>query len=250
MKNKIIDIIDNNDIGSSDLLKYKRVWNTMEHGKKKKENFKYELVQNTSPFFTHDNQLKPIKLMKGYGIKSIREFQRIPMKREDLLKVISLSFCKGNQSNHRSYGSAGALYPIFPILIVTKDNIVEKLSRGIYVLDDDTQNLIYVSCGQELNKMAKYIYPYDENKKLPSDLMICYCFSLFRTTIKYGFRGFRHMLFEAGEMAEAFRLFGSREIPDFGDISWSGFDDEGVKKTIGISNISPVMIQFFGYRSN
>lgn len=43
MKNKIIDIIDNNDIGSSDLLKYKRVWNTMEHGKKKRR------ILNISP---------------------------------------------------------------------------------------------------------------------------------------------------------------------------------------------------------
>lgn len=250
MKNKIIDIIDNNDIDPSDLLKYKKIWKTMEYGKNKEEDFKYELVQNTSPSFTHSNKLKPIKLMKGYDIKSIREFQRIPIKKENLLKVISLSFCKGEQTNHRSYGSAGALYPIFPILIVMRDNAVEKLSQGIYALDDDTKNLIYVSRGQELNKMASYIYPYDENKKLPSDLMICYCFSLFRTTIKYGFRGFRHMLFEAGEMTEAFRLFGEREIPNFGDVSWSGFDDEGVKKTIDISNISPVMIQFFGYRSN
>lgn len=71
-----------------------------------------------------------------------------------------------------------------------------------------------------------------------------------RTVVKYNYRGLRHMLIEVGSMAQAFRLNGLAIISDFGDISWSGFDDEKLKSSLGLKNMNPVLLQFFGIRDD
>ncbi|MDU7066251.1 MAG: hypothetical protein E6336_09170 [Lactobacillus crispatus] len=53
------------------------------------------------------------------------------------------------------------------------------------------------------------------------------------------------MLIEAGEMAQAFRLNGLTIISDFGDISWSGFDDEKLKSSLGLKKYESRVITIF-----
>ena len=149
----------------------------------------------------------------------------------------------GNEEGHRIYGSAGALYPVEPLIICLKNDIVMGLSRGVYGLDYLDKSLKKFDTNVDFKKLSHSISPY--TGQLISSVFICYIFSMTRTVVKYNYRGFRHMLIEAGEMAQAFRLNGLTIISDFGDISWSGFDDEQLKSSLGLKKYESRVITIF-----
>lgn len=150
----------------------------------------------------------------------------------------------GNEEGHRIYGSAGALYPVEPLIICLKNDIVMGLSRGVYGLDYLDKSLKKFDTNVDFKKLSHSISPY--TGQLISPVFICYIFSMTRTVVKYNYRGLRHMLIEVGSMAQAFRLNGLARINNFGDVSWSGFDDKALKDSLGLRIMKPVLLQFFG----
>lgn len=160
----------------------------------------------------------------------------------DLLKIISQAFIP-NEMNHRIYPSAGALYPVIPLFVVT-EHVIPELPIGIYSIDYLNRTLRKTKFSYNFEKLGKCISPYDGS--LLSPIFICYSFAMERAVSKYNYRGFRHMLIEVGEMSQSFRLVGKNNILNFGDASWSGFNDLQLKKNLGLHKLIPVLLQFFG----
>lgn len=179
---------------------------------------------------------------------SCRKFHTRPFPQDDLLVILGKSFTKSETNNHRAYASAGGLYPVIPLLVVLDNNILEGISEGVYGIDLTTNILVRLNLQLDFKKICTSISPY--NSKLVNSVFLCYTFSLERTLIKYGIRGIRHTFIEIGEMSQAFRLFGKKTNPEFGDVSWSGFDDTKLATALGLKKLHPGMIQFFGLKNN
>lgn len=182
----------------------------------------------------------------GTTTASCRSFRNQPFPQAKLLTILGKSFTKGATDNHRAYASAGGLYPVIPLLVVLNSNALEGVSEGTYGIDMVTNRLTKLRCPFNPQKIKDSIFP--AGAELVSSMFLCYTFSLERALIKYGVRGIRHTFIEIGEMSQTFRLFGQSIIPDFGDVSWSGFDDTGLAAAMGLKRLQPGMVQFFGLK--
>lgn len=182
----------------------------------------------------------------GLGIKSTREFRKDVFPQDGLLQVMGRSFNKERETNHRSYPSAGGLYPIIPLLVVLNDFCVEGIKKGVYGIKMSNNQIVRLNIQPDIDKIKNAVYLYKGH--LVGPVFICYTYTLERCLIKYGIRGIRHTFIEIGAMAQSFRILGREIIPLFGDVSWSGFDDNALMEGLGLKNLHPGMIQFFGIK--
>lgn len=225
----------------SNLKIYNSIWNKLS-SQNQSLNSNILDIEGTSPMLNFDKE-KGIHLPSIHSnIKTERNFTNFNISMDDLMKTISQVFVP-NEANHRVYPSAGALYPVIPLFVVTKQ-ITPELSIGIYSIDYLNKTLRKTKFNYNFEKLGECISPY--NGSLLSPIFICYSFAVERTVGKYNYRGFRHMLIEVGEMSQSFRLIGKNNILNFGDASWSGFNDLQLKNNLGLHKLNPVLLQFFG----
>lgn len=240
------EVVDLLNLDKKKLSKYDKLWGQL-CSQNQDNNELFSIIERTSPILNLNNEFDLHLPYSATNLKSCRKFSNKKINISDFTWLLSNSFLS-NEGGHRIYGSAGALYPVEPLIICIKDNMVVGLPQGVYGLDYLDKSLKKFDTNVDFKKLSHSISPY--TGQLISPVFICYIFSMTRTVVKYNYRGFRHMLIEAGEMAQAFRLNGLTIISDFGDISWSGFDDEKLKSSLGLKNMNPVLLQFFGIRDD
>ncbi|MFS0859377.1 hypothetical protein [Paenibacillus taichungensis] len=183
-------------------------------------------------------------------IGSCREFEK-----ERLFNFIELSellndaFIRDEKKGSKKYGSAGALYPIVPLLLLFKDH--NGLSQGVYVYDGVERSLLKIKSWS--NDEAFYIKKYvcHEAVDMPESC-IAYAADIRRAIIKYHIRGYRHALIEVGAMSQVLKNSLHKLKNDVGEVSWSGFNDNELTKKCGLNvRLCPiVMLQWFGHTNS
>ena len=185
--------------------------------------------------------------MKHKG--SNRKFtKKVPLPLDVLGRILGESFGR-SEDGSKKYSSAGALYPVIPILLVFSSDAVEGISEpGSYLFDSKGYRLICLERWdvEELNKVKNAIHPKGE---ILSNLSMAYAVDLKRAITKYRLRGYRHSLIETGLISQSFASSLIEEDKyNLGHCMWSAFNDNSLSKMIGMNiREAPVtIVQWFG----
>ena len=144
----------------------------------------------------------------------------------------------------RSSPSAGALYPMDVYVAVGKDGVVD-LKEGVYhyVPEGHSVSLILgEDIREELAKASLF-------QMWMADAPVSFVMTAEyrRITVKYGERGIRYAIMEAGHIAQ--NLFLQAEALGLGAGIVGAFHDEKVAKIMGIpKNHNPLLIMPIGYK--
>ena len=153
--------------------------------------------------------LKPLKLSKKLTYqdvidrrKSIRDFKPIPMDFQKLSGTMALTFFE-KQDHKRRYPSGGACYPTESYFISIN---VKGLDKGVYHLNLKEKAFKKILDEDSTEKLLNAVFhgnfqdPLSQN---PGGIVIIT--SIFERTIKkYGSRGWRFLLMEAGFVGQLF----------------------------------------------
>lgn len=207
-----------------------------------------ELVQNKDVLPEYYLESIPIqieKIEKTEGDSKRNYNQEITYNFKEIGKILYDSFGRAEKSKTKNYASAGALYPIIPLLVILKEDMFDKdLLPGCYVFDSHNNQLLLLKrfSENEILRVCENIY----TEKL-SDMFIAYALDIRRATAKYRNRGYRHGLIEVGLMAQNFKI-SLQSYKNYGECLWSGFNDNSLTNLLGMNpRLSPLLLlQWFG----
>ncbi|HPN96410.1 MAG TPA: SagB/ThcOx family dehydrogenase [Candidatus Moranbacteria bacterium] len=129
----------------------------------------------------------------------------------------------------RFYPSEGALYPLEVYLAIQK---VEGISQGIYHYNVKNHTLEKLTEGiSELDKIKEGLL-YKWSREAPVMVFITSVWN--RNMLKYGNRGYRAILLEAGHLAQNLSLVAS--ALDIGCCNYMGFNNKLVNEVLDIIN--------------
>jgi len=178
-----------------------------------------------------------------------RAFAPDPIRLEQLAKVLIMSYGV-NRSNEgtefprpfRVIPSGGALYPLE---IFVHAGRVDGLDAGLYHYDPEDHALDVLRPRDESERILPLLVQKDLAKDAAAVIFIIAVFG--RTTFKYGDRGYRFVLFEAGHLAQNANLT-AREM---GLITTNigGYADRGVDRYLGLDGIneSAIYLMLLGH---
>ncbi|MBU3228917.1 SagB/ThcOx family dehydrogenase [Clostridium algidicarnis] len=137
--------------------------------------------------------------------RSVRSFSNEPMTFEELSTILFYSsgmtgkYDKTDDKTYKclfAYPSAGALMPLDSYILI---NNVKDINPGIYYYDPIKHVLKFIK-GIEWNELPKITFSYNLSKQ--AAFVIYILGSMRLTGYKYGDRGYRFMLLEAGHLAQ------------------------------------------------
>lgn len=164
--------------------------------------------------------------------KSIRKFSGMPISKKELFSLLLLSsglisLNKTFDESRRPYPSAGARYPleVYPIILNCK-----KIKKGLYHYNVKESSLELLL--QE--DLSEWIVKTTGGEKWIEKAAVVFIITgvLDRTRIKYGDRGYRYSLIEAGHLGQNLCLLAT-EL-DLGACPMGGFIDYEVNKMLDI----------------
>ncbi|MBT2285402.1 hypothetical protein J7E78_17815 [Paenibacillus polymyxa] len=168
----------------------------------------------------------------------------LPIAYDTLGEILHSAFGLAEGYRTKPYPSAGALYPIIPLLVIISEDAINKLFPGVYVFDSRKTELLLIKSftDEDILNISKNIYGGNL-----SNVFIGYSLDVRRAITKYRTRGYRHALIEVGLMAQSFRE-AIKKHNHFGDCLISGYNDNALTSILGMNpRISPVVsIQWFG----
>ncbi|HKQ52258.1 MAG TPA: SagB/ThcOx family dehydrogenase [Pyrinomonadaceae bacterium] len=135
----------------------------------------------------------------------------------------------------RTVPSAGALYPL-ELYIVTEN--VEELPDGLhhYKIRDHALELIKDKAEAAELRNALLTEPFIQNANL-----VIYLAAVFaRTQKKYGPRGYRYILFEAGHVAQNICLLAAEQ--GLGSLCMGGFIDSKLNRLLGLDGAHEAVV--------
>jgi SagB-type dehydrogenase family enzyme len=172
------------------------------------------------------------------GRESAREFSGGYIQLNQLAKVLAMSYgmTRDNQNTHytrpfRTIPSGGALYPLELYIHATR---VEGLKAGLYHYDPEDHALDVLRLGDESATIVKSLIQADLGQRCAAIVFISALF--FRSTFKYGDRGYRFVLFEAGHLAQN-ALLTSAEMGLAG-ASIGGYLDREIDRYLGFDGLN------------
>lgn len=220
----------------------------------------YTANENDELLLTWMKSTEYTDVLPNFVIEEVT-FDEIPLKRKASMRDFDKEYCmakskfghllneafgRDDTSFSKRYPSAGALYPVFPIIYIFSPDAAEGLSMGCYVFDSHKIRLLKIK--DFSSKDTASIRSAISNDDFPSYLAIGYAIDLKRAVTKYRRRGYRHALIEVGLMAQSFRE-ACRDVDDeLGELCWSGFSDHQLAHASGLNpRLSPIgLLQWFG----
>ncbi|WP_214872818.1 MULTISPECIES: nitroreductase family protein [unclassified Exiguobacterium] len=200
-----------------------------------------------------NSYLQKIELKKYNKVKknSGQAFTKESIKDEELTEILYDAFARDKNSLSKNYPSAGALYPVIPLLLVTHStNESSILSPGCYVYDSMDQNLLKIEEWDEIEVLEKVkSYMSTDHSDLPIYCM-AYAIDFRRAITKYENKGYRHAMIETGLAAQSFKNSLSK-YSTIKERCWSGFQDLPLSKYCGMDiRLTPItLLQWFGYEN-
>ena len=179
---------------------------------------------------------------------SLRQFSKKLLDFSDINTLLINSFSP-NDEGHRPYPSAGALYPIEPILFLFKERLChdKPLVSGCYHFKSVDRTLELIK-ELEMLPTIKRLFHGLVDEDAPPNLCILYLMHIGKSIFKYRYRGYRHALMEVGSMYQQVTMV-SQSL-GLGSTVWSGFNDYQVMHELGLDRriFLPLTLQFLGYR--
>lgn len=172
--------------------------------------------------------------------RSCREFAAEPVPLRRLARVALAAVGSGapraDGTRQRSYPSAGALYPISCYLLARN---VKGLAAGVYHLNGDRRVLEVVARRED----RRAEYEADLRRAIPGDswlhaaaFYILLAGDIERATAKYGARGYRFLLLEAGHVAQNFEL--AATAAGMAHLTLGGFCEGELERLAGLTGTS------------
>jgi SagB-type dehydrogenase family enzyme len=135
----------------------------------------------------------------------------------------------------RAWPSAGGLYPLDTYLIVSK---VEDLSPGLYHYNSITSELELL-CSRPVELILRDGF-FWQDFALTSALVVLFVATFERTSAKYGERGYRLVLLDAGHAAQNVLL--TAEQLRLGAVAVAGFCDDALARDLNIDGLTEAVI--------
>lgn len=210
-----------------------------------RENNQYK---DTLPnIYDYEIPLKIDQTIEFTGSK--RHFSDVNITYDELSNLLYESFGRSPLNASKSYGSAGALYPVIPLMFFFEENSIEGLdiSPGSYTFNTKNNSLRPLKhfSTDDLKEIKHMIDSY--HPVFLSKYCIGYAIDIKKSIAKYDRRGYRHALIEVGLAAQSFKN-NANHLFNFGEVCWSGFDDNAFSQKVGMNpRIAPVvLLQWYG----
>lgn len=161
--------------------------------------------------------------------RSIRVYSSHSLTLQQIAQLLWAAQGITSSKGFRTIPSAGALYPL-EIYLVTGE--IKNLSSGVYRYVPMKHTLQKLRDGDLRIQLANAAIGQDAVKYGAADIVITALFS--RTTKKYGDRGKRYVLMEAGHAAQ--NIYLQTVSLNLATVSIGSFDDAYVKNILNITN--------------
>jgi len=178
--------------------------------------------------------------------KSIREWLSKPLTIEQLSMILWAA--QGVVEDYRGWlrraaPSAGATYPLEVYVVVGSNSVLVEdgkyLQAGVYKYDFRRHSMRLVVSGDRRLALWEASLHQDWVRDAPVSLVICAVYE--RTTSRYGERGIRYVLLEAGHVGQNIYLMAT--ALGLGTVAIGAFYDDEVSKTISAAkNEKPLYI--------
>jgi len=178
-----------------------------------------------------------------FNRRSIRRYKDEPLTLEEVSQLLWAAGGKtidGLTGATRAYPSAGGIYPL-EIYLIAGD--VEGLAAGIYHYQWQDHSLILVRDGDIRKALAKAAWGQGMVARAPISLVFTAVYK--RTTAIYGQRGeARYVPMDMGGAGQNVHL--QAEALDLGTVIIGAFNDQEVRKVLGIQDEEPLYIMPVG----
>ena len=174
------------------------------------------------------------------GRRSIRDYKQVPLDLKEISQLLWAAQGITRPGGYRTCPSAGALYPLEIQLVAGR---VDGLLSGFYSYDCANHAILYKSEKDIRHDLASAALGQSMISRAPATIAICAIFE--RTTRKYGERGIRYILMEAGHAAQNIHL--QAVSLNLGTVVIGAFRDDEVKKALGLQpEESPLLLMPVG----
>jgi SagB-type dehydrogenase family enzyme len=193
-------------------------------------------VSLPKPSLTGPNSLEQLLAQR----RSVRSYQDTPVELADIGQLLWATQGITHGQGYRTAPSAGALYPLE--LYVVAGNI-EGLEDGVYHYNAERHDLSRISRGDLREKLALAAYSQQWMKTAAAIIAVAGVHE--RTTQKYGKRGKRYVLMEAGIAAQ--NLFLQSESLGLATVVVGAFTDEAVSRLLQLpDDAKPLLLMPVG----
>ncbi|MGI6595581.1 MAG: SagB/ThcOx family dehydrogenase [Candidatus Ratteibacteria bacterium] len=159
--------------------------------------------------------------------RSVREYKQTPITLNELSQILWAVNGKTSDWGGRTSPSAGATYPIEIYLVAGN---IKDVEAGLYHYQADLHTLKLVKAVDLREALSRASLNQLSVKNAPATIVISGIFE--RTTSRYGERGIRYVLMEAGHCGQNTHI--QAEALGLGSVMIGAFDDEKVKTVLGI----------------
>lgn len=167
--------------------------------------------------------------------RSIRSYKNLPVTLQEVSQLLWAAQGITDDNGFRTAPSAGALYPLEIYLVAGN---IEKITPGIYHYIPARHILQKLKEGDARIQLAKAALGQEPVKFGAADIVITGVFS--RTTKKYGNKGKRFVLMEAGHAAQ--NIYLESVSLNLGTVSIGAFDETQIKNIMNIKEEDPLYI--------
>jgi SagB-type dehydrogenase family enzyme len=178
-----------------------------------------------------------------FGRKSTRRYKDAPLTMEEVSQLLWAAGGKtvdGITGATRAYASAGGLHPLEIYLVAGN---VQGLASGVYRYDWKDHTLSTVKEGDVRKALSAAAYGQGMAEQAPASIVLTAVYP--RTTSKYGERGeSRYVPMDAGGAGQNVHL--QAESLGLGTVMMGAFQDDAVRKALGIGDETPLYIMPVG----
>jgi len=176
------------------------------------------------------------------GRTTARRLEPGPVRLDQVATVLRCSYgvTRDNADNayprpFRVIPSGGALYPLELYVAARR---VEGLIPGLYHYDPEEHELDVLHLGDHLDQLGGDLVQQDLARDAAAAVLVSAVF--FRSTFKYGDRGYRFALIEAGHLAQNALLVASEMGITSAPIG--GYLDRGIDRSLGLDGIEESVV--------
>ena len=177
--------------------------------------------------------------------RTVRSFEATSLALEQLSQLLwAAQGITDSKGHKRAAPSAGALYPMDLYAVLGKEG-VNGLKAGIYWYNPAVHSIAAVSTGERRQAVARAALSQMWVARAPVTLVITAEYS--RVAVKYGHRGVRYAMIEAGHIGQ--NLFLQAEALGLAAGIVGAFDDDKLIQIMDIPDShEPLLIMPVGYR--
>lgn len=174
------------------------------------------------------------------GRKSVRDYKGVPLSLEDLSQLLWAAQGMNRPGGYRTAPSAGALYPLE---VYAAAGHVGGLAPGLYRYEPQRHEVRLHRAGDRRADLRRAALDQSSVGAAPAVLVICAVYE--RTMRRYGERGGRYALMEAGHAAQNVHL--QVVSLELGTVLIGAFRDDQVKRVLELeTDVEPLYLMPVG----